>query len=82
MAGEITADATYSIGSLAKIANTKVQTIRYYEQIGLIPAVHRTQGNQRFYGASHRDRRWYRPGWECPFSWPDRPPSWTRAWPT
>lgn len=56
MAGEITADATYSIGSLAKIANTKVQTIRYYEQIGLIPAVHRTQGNQRFYGASHRDR--------------------------
>lgn len=55
MTASISADA-YSIGKLAKIANTKVQTIRYYEQIGLIPAVHRTQGNQRFYGGHHRDR--------------------------
>lgn len=56
MPGEIHSQEVYSIGNLAKIANTKVQTIRYYEQIGLIPAVHRTQGNQRFYGARHRDR--------------------------
>ena len=56
MPGEVHPHEVYSIGNLARIANTKVQTIRYYEQIGLIPAVHRTRGNQRFYGARHRDR--------------------------
>lgn len=49
-------ELVYSIGNLAKLASTKVQTIRYYEEIGLIPAVRRTQGNQRFYDARHRDR--------------------------
>ena len=39
-----------SIGALAKLAGTKVQTVRYYEQIGLIPAPERTAGNQRIYG--------------------------------
>ena len=41
---------TLSIGTLAKRAGTKVQTIRYYEQIGLISAPDRTAGNQRVYG--------------------------------
>jgi DNA-binding transcriptional MerR regulator len=44
------APTTLSIGALAKRAGTKVQTIRYYEQIGLIPAPERTAGNQRVYG--------------------------------
>ena len=45
-----------SIGSLARETGAKVQTIRYYEQIGLLPEPARTAGNQRVYGKSHRDR--------------------------
>jgi DNA-binding transcriptional MerR regulator len=44
------------IGALAKAAGTKVQTVRYYEQIGLLPAPARTEGGQRIYGAKARDR--------------------------
>ena len=35
-----------TIGSLAKKTGTKVQTIRYYEQIGLMPEPGRTGGGQ------------------------------------
>jgi len=38
-----------SIGRLAKESGTKVQTIRYYEDIGLLPPAPRTAGNQRRY---------------------------------
>ena len=38
-----------SIGELATRAATKVQTIRYYEQIGLLPMPARSSGNQRRY---------------------------------
>lgn len=44
----------YSIGELAKLAQCKTQTIRYYEQIGLLPGATRTQGNQRRYQEEHR----------------------------
>jgi DNA-binding transcriptional MerR regulator len=36
-----------SIGALAERTGTNVQTIRYYEQIGLMPRPARTDGNQR-----------------------------------
>lgn len=39
-----------SIGELAKRTGCKVQTIRYYEQIGLMPEPNRTLGHQRIYG--------------------------------
>ncbi|SHE77772.1 DNA-binding transcriptional regulator, MerR family [Modicisalibacter ilicicola DSM 19980] len=39
-----------SIGTLADRARCKVQTIRYYEQIGLLPPAPRSAGNQRRYG--------------------------------
>lgn len=42
-----------SIGDLAKETRVKVVTIRYYEQIGILPAVNRTSGNYRSYGADH-----------------------------
>jgi Cu(I)-responsive transcriptional regulator len=42
-----------SIGQLSKQTGCKVPTIRYYEQVGLIPAPSRTQGNQRRYGPEH-----------------------------
>ena len=45
-----------SIGTLAKRTGTKVQTIRYYEQIGLMPEPGRSEGGQRRYGASGLDR--------------------------
>ncbi|MGR3757888.1 MAG: MerR family transcriptional regulator [Tranquillimonas sp.] len=39
-----------TIGTLARGAGTKVQTIRYYEQIGLMPEPGRSSGGQRRYG--------------------------------
>ena len=44
------------IGALARAAGTKVQTVRYYEQIGLLPAPARTEGGQRVYNTDARDR--------------------------
>jgi DNA-binding transcriptional MerR regulator len=45
-----------SIGELAVRTGTKVQTIRYYEQIALLPAPDRSDGNQRRYTGGHLDR--------------------------
>ena len=39
----------YSIGELSKRTGVKVPTIRYYETMGLIDSLQRTQGNQRRY---------------------------------
>lgn len=41
---------THTIGDLAKATDTKVETIRYYERIGLLPKPPRTTGNYRSYG--------------------------------
>ena len=38
-----------SIGEAARISGVKAPTIRYYEQIGLLPAPPRTEGNRRSY---------------------------------
>ena len=45
-----------TIGTLGKKTGTKVQTIRYYEQIGLMPEPGRTEGGQRRYGHAEMDR--------------------------
>lgn len=45
-----------SIGQLSAATGVKVPTIRYYEEIGLIEAPDRTEGNQRRYGTAARDR--------------------------
>ncbi|WP_354487763.1 MerR family transcriptional regulator [Mesorhizobium robiniae] len=39
----------FSIGELARRTEVKVPTIRYYEQIGLLPPPPRTEGQQRRY---------------------------------
>lgn len=39
----------YAIGELSALAGVKVPTIRYYEEIGLLQAPARTEGNQRRY---------------------------------
>ncbi|GAA2817446.1 DNA-binding transcriptional MerR regulator [Aminobacter aminovorans] len=43
------------IGELARRTGVKVPTIRFYEQIGLIAAPPRTEGNQRRYGKTEID---------------------------
>lgn len=46
----------HGIGTLADRTGTKVQTIRYYEQIGLMPEPGRTAGGQRRYDTAALDR--------------------------
>lgn len=48
--------AQYSIGALAEATDTKVETVRYYERIGLLPEPGRTSGNYRAYSADHLAR--------------------------
>jgi DNA-binding transcriptional MerR regulator len=45
-----------SIGDLSRHTGVKVATIRYYEQMGLMQAADRTEGNQRRYETAHRDQ--------------------------
>lgn len=45
-----------TIGKLGQAAGVKVPTIRYYEQIGLLPEPDRSAGNQRLYPKSALDR--------------------------
>lgn len=49
-------EKTYAIGEVARLTGTKTPTIRYYEQIGLIAASERTEGNQRRYDEAARER--------------------------
>lgn len=46
----------FSIGRLGQAAGVKVPTIRYYEQIGLLPEADRSAGNQRLYNRATLDR--------------------------
>jgi DNA-binding transcriptional MerR regulator len=41
---------TLPIGGLSRQTGVKVPTIRYYEEIGLLPAAPRTESNRRLYG--------------------------------
>ena len=45
-----------SIGSLSRETGTKVQTIRYYEQIGLMREAARSAGGQRRYARADLER--------------------------
>ena len=45
-----------SIGRLSRETGTKVQTIRYYEQIGLMPEADRSAGGQRRYTTADLER--------------------------
>ncbi|MDP3814863.1 helix-turn-helix domain-containing protein [Pseudomonas sp.] len=48
--------ASYTIGQLAKATDTKAVTIRYYEQLGLLPPAGRTPSGYRVYTPAERDR--------------------------
>ena len=44
------------IGELANVTDVPVETIRYYEKIGLLPAPDRSSNGYRTYRTSHLDR--------------------------
>lgn len=45
-----------NIGKLGAATGVKIPTIRYYEQIGLLPGAERSTGNQRLYTRAAQDR--------------------------
>jgi MerR family mercuric resistance operon transcriptional regulator len=50
------ASGRIAIGRLAKQTGTNVETIRYYERLGLWPVPPRTAGGYRLYGTEHLKR--------------------------
>ncbi|MDR5777145.1 MULTISPECIES: helix-turn-helix domain-containing protein [unclassified Caballeronia] len=40
---------TYSIGTLSQLSGVNIETIRYYEKVGLLPAANRTSNGYRQY---------------------------------
>lgn len=44
------------IGELSKLSNVDVETIRYYERVGVLPAALRTENGYRHYGAQSLER--------------------------
>ena len=46
----------FMIGRLAKETGCKIPTIRYYEEIGILPEPRRSAGNRRLYGPRHVER--------------------------
>ena len=51
-----TESGRFAIGTLSKGTGCKVETIRYYERSGLLPAPARSPGGYRLYGAEHLKR--------------------------
>lgn len=45
-----------TIGSLSDSTGVNIETIRYYERIGLLPAPPRSAGRHRLYEDAHRER--------------------------
>jgi DNA-binding transcriptional MerR regulator len=46
----------FSIGAMSQHSGVKIPTIRYYEQMGLIGAPERSEGNQRRYAKPELER--------------------------
>lgn len=51
-----TADPTLTIGGLSRRTGCNIETIRYYERIGVLPAPPRSAGGHRQYGRDHVKR--------------------------
>lgn len=59
----------FPIGALSAATGVNIETIRYYEKIGLMPPPPRNEGRQRIYDASHLKRLTFiRRGRELGFS--------------
>ena len=46
----------WSIGKLARLTGCNVETVRYYERVGMLPPAPRTAGGHRQYDDGHRRR--------------------------
>ncbi|WP_068827092.1 MerR family transcriptional regulator [Pseudomonas sp. BMS12] len=47
---------TFTVGQMARATDTKAVTIRYYEQLGLLPSAARNASGYRQYTEEERDR--------------------------
>lgn len=64
--------ATLAIGALSRLIGVNIETIRYYERIGMLPAPPRTASGRRVYGAGERRMlAFIRRGRELGFSLPE-----------
>ena len=52
----MTGKTTLLIGALSERTGCNIETIRYYERIGLLPAPPRTPGGRRLYSYTHLKR--------------------------
>lgn len=59
--GRVTPSATspLTIGALSKHTGCNIETIRYYERIGILLAPPRTEGGHRLYGRDHLKRLFF-----------------------
>ena len=46
----------YTIGEVSRLTQVKVETIRYYEKIGIMPNPPRSSGGYRMYSTTHLER--------------------------
>lgn len=53
---EKSAAVGHTIGPLGRLTGVNIETIRYYERIGLVPKPSRTAGGYRLYGSAHIGR--------------------------
>lgn len=44
----------FPIGELSRATGVNIETIRYYEKIGMLPSPPRTEGGRRVYGWQHK----------------------------
>jgi MerR family mercuric resistance operon transcriptional regulator len=62
----------YAIGALSRLTRVNIETIRYYERIGMLPAPPRTGSGRRVYGDTEkRVLAFIRRGRELGFSLPE-----------
>jgi MerR family mercuric resistance operon transcriptional regulator len=52
----VAAPARLAIGTFSKRTGCNIETIRYYERVGLLPAPARSSGGYRLYGTGHLKR--------------------------
>lgn len=66
------ARANYPIGALSRLTGVNIETIRYYERIGMVPAPPRSESGRRIYGEDERRvLAFIRRGRELGFSLPE-----------
>ena len=56
MSDKTTRPVTLTIGALSKHTDCNIETIRYYERIGILPPPPRSAGGFRLYGEDHLKR--------------------------